>query len=464
MKSLLAFALVFVLLGVFCSQNEAATPLGSGLDRANFDPSVRPQDDLFRAVNGTWLAKTEIPADRADYGAFAALADQAEKDVKAIIESCAQATDKATGSEKQKVGDLYASYMDERRIERLGIKPIVATLSAVDQIATKADLVRVLADLARVGIAGAFDPYVSPDARQSDRYILHLYQAGLGLPDREYYWDAKYKEKLAAYQAHVEQMLTLAHVADAKRAAAEIVAFETRIAKAHWSKVENRDSIKTYNKKTRDELAQLAPGFDWNGYLDAIGAGAAKEIIIAQPSYFTAAAKMADAESLPIWRAWLKWTVIRHYAGLLNKEMVDESFAFYGKTLRGIPENRPRWKRAVSAVEACLGEAAGKLYVEKHFPPDAKARMDEMVKNVIEAYRQAIQNLEWMSPETKQKAIVKLATFNPKIGYPKRWRDYSSLRITRDELVGNVDRAATFEWNRQLGKLARSPWTATSGS
>ena len=231
-------------------------------------------------------------------------------------------------------------------------------------------------------------------------------------------------------------MLSLAKVADADRAAAEILAFETRIAEAQWSKVDNRDNIKTYNKKTRDELAQLAPGFDWNRYFDAIGAGAAEEFIVAQPSYFTAAAKMVDAVPLATWRAWLKWKVVHHYASLLNKELVDADFAFYGTTLRGIPQNRPRWKRAVAAVEGSLGEAVGKLYVEQHFPPEAKARMDGMVKNVIEAYRQAFLNLDWMGPETKQKALAKLAAFNPKIGYPKRWRDYSCA----------ADHAATIWW------------------
>ena len=419
MKPSLALALIFTL-SLLPAQSQAAPPLASGLDPANFDASVRPQDDLFRAVNGTWLAKTEIPADRADYGAFTALAEQAEKDVSAILEECAKDKDAAAGSERQKVGNLYAAFMDADRAEQLGIEPIAGTLASIDQIATKADLVRVLAELSRGGVSGLFGEHVGPDAKHSDRYIIHLSQAGLGLPDRDYYLDAKYKDKLAAYGAHVEKMLQLAKIADAKRLAGEIVALETQVAMAQWSKMANRDNVKTYNKKTRDELAQLAPGFDWNQYLDVLGAGAAKEFIVGQPSFFTAAAKLTDDVPLATWRAWLKWRVVQHYASVLNKELVDESFAFYGTTLHGIPRNRPRWKRAVETVQGSLGEAVGKLYVRRHFSPAAKARMDTMVKNVIASYHQAFLNVAWMSPQTREKALAKLATFNPKIGYPKQ--------------------------------------------
>ena len=451
---LLALVSTFTLVATYVAEGEAAEPLTSGIDRANFDPSVHFQDDLFHAVNGTWLAKTEIPADRADYGAFTALAEQADKDVRPIIESCATAGDNAASPEK-KVGDLYASYMDESRVERLGIEPIAGTLAAIDGIKTKAGLVRMLAELARVGISGVVDCSIAPDAKRSDRYILHLSQAGLGLPDRDYYWDAKYKAKLAAYGAHVAQSLALCGVADARRDAAEIVAFETRLARAQWSKEDNRDNVKTYNKRTREGLVRLAPGFDWTLYLDGVGAGAVDELIIAQPSYFTAIAGMADSTPLGIWKAWLKWKVVHHYASLLNRGLVDANFAFYGRTLRGIPENRPRWKRAVAVVEGSLGEAVGKMYVARHFPPDAKLRMDTMVKNILAAYGQAVRDLDWMGPSTKQKALAKLAAFNPKIGYPKKWRDYSALVIRREDLAGNMRRAAAFEWNRRLARLGK---------
>ena len=280
-------------------------------------------------------------------------------------------------------------------------------------------------------------------------------QSGLGLPDRDYYWDDKFKAKLAAYQAYIEQMLTLAKIADAKQAAADIVALETRIAKAQWSKVENRDADKTYNKMDLAELAKLTPGFDWQLYFQSIGVKDVKEVVVSQPSYLTSMAELLDTVPLATWKVWLKLNTIHRYASLLNKELADADFAFYGTTLHGVPENRPRWKRGVAAVEGCLGEAVGKLYVEKRFPPEAKERMDQMVKNILDAYRLSFQELDWMSPETKEKALAKLATFTPKIGYPKKWRDYSALEIRRDDLVGNIDRHAIYEWNRDLAKLGK---------
>jgi putative endopeptidase len=433
----------------------AGEALTSGLDPENMDRNVRPQDDLFRAVNGAWLEKTPIPADRARYGAFMAIEDQVEKDLRAIVEACAEAKDNPPGSEEQKIGDMYASYMDEARAEQLGIGPIAGMLAAVDAIETNADLARTLGELGRAGISGPLGCYVDSDSKHSDRYIVYLSQAGLGLPDRDFYWDARFRKKLAAYAAHVEHMLSLAKVPAAKQSAAAIVAFETGLANAQWTKEANRDSIKTYNRKTRDELAQLAPNFDWNLYFATIGVKSAPELIVRQPSYFTALAGMIDSVPLATWKAWLKWQIVRHYAGLLNKELADANFSFYGKTLQGIPQQRPRWKRALGAVEGSLGEALGKLYVEAHFPPEAKSRMDQMVANVIAAYRQAFQRNDWMSPETKQKALAKLAAFSPKIGYPRKWRDYSALTIRRDDLVGNVQRATTFEWNRMLAKLGK---------
>lgn len=444
-----------VMSGIVAERAIAAEPLVSGIDLTNFDKSVRPQDDLFRAVNGAWLAKATIPADRSSYGAFVALAEQAEKDLRDIIVGCANAKDNPPGSEAQKIGDMFTSYMDEARAEQLGITPIAGLLESIDRIETKADLIRLLAEFDRDGISGPFACFVDIDAKNPDRHIVHLAESGLGLPDRDYYWDAKFKTKLAAYEQHVEHMLALAKVSDPKQAAADSVSLETKLAKAHWSKLENRDSIKTYNKKTLAELAELTPGFDWNLYFASLGIKNEKEFVVAQPSYFTAMAALVDSTPLSTWKAWLKWNVIRCYASLLNKEMADADFAFYGTVMHGIPQNRPRWKRAVSAVNSTLGEAVGKLYVEKHFPSDAKTRMDRMVANLIEAYRQAFEKNDWMSPETKKKALAKLGTFTPKIGYPKKWRDYSALVIRPDDLVGNMQRTTAFEWNRMLGKLGK---------
>ena len=333
---------------------------------------------------------------------------------------------------------------------------------------------RTLAELSKIGVSGPLGCYVGTDAKKSDQHILEISQSGLGLPDRDYYWDAKFKTKLAAYQAYIERMLTLAKIDDAnaggtpaphKQAAADIVDLETRIAKAQWSKVENRNVDKTYNKMGLAELGKLTPGFDWQLYFQTIGVKDAKQLVVSQPSYLTAMAELLDKVPLATWKVWLKFNIVRRYATFLNKELVDANFAFYGTTLRGVPQNRPRWKRGVGVVEGCLGEALGKLYVEKRFPPQAKQRMDQMVKNVLEAYRVRFQNLDWMSQATKEKALAKLAMFTPKIGYPKKWRDYSALEIRRGDLVGNIERHAIYEWNRDLAKLGhpvdRDEWGMT---
>jgi putative endopeptidase len=467
MQRILLGALVAATLTA-CSKSEppapVAKPLTSGVITANFDPTVRPQDDLFRHVNGGWLARTEIPADRSNYGTFTMLIDGAERDVRALIEAAAQSGG-APGSEAQKIGDLYASYMDEAKAEELGAKPLQPLLAKVEAIKTKADLARTMGELVRLGVGGPVGGYVNTDGKKSDQYIIYQFQGGIGLPERDYYLDAKFKDKLDAYGPHIERMLTLAGVADAKAKAKTIVKLETDLARAHWVKADARDSNKTYNKMARADLMKAAPGFDWGAYYDASGATMAQEFIIGMPSYFTAFAKAADQQPLAAWKAWLEWNVVNAYAGVLNKELVDANFAFYGTVLNGTPEDRPRWKRGVAAVEGALGEAVGKLYVEKHFPPEAKVRMDAMIKNLIAAYKAGIEGLEWMSPETKQKALAKLATFNPKIGYPDQWRDYSKLEIVKGDLIGNLQRATAFEQDRNLAKLGkpidRNEWFIT---
>jgi predicted metalloendopeptidase len=316
-------------------------------------------------------------------------------------------------------------------------------------------LIAALAELSKFGVSGPLDCSVGIDAKKSDQYIFYIFQSGLGLPDRDYYWDEKYREILAAYQAYIEHMLGLAKIASAKQAAADIVALETRIAKAQWSKLENRDADKTYNKMEVAELSRLTPGFDWRSYFQNLGISDVRTVVVAQPSYLASMAELLDTIPLATWKAWLQLHAVHRYANLLNKDLADADFAFYGTKLHGIPENRPRWKRGVAAVEGCLGEAAGKLYVEKRFPPEAKERMEQMVMNILAAYRLSFQELDWMSPATKEKALAKLATFTPKIGYPKKWRDYSALEIRRDDLVGNIDRHAVYEWNRDLNKLGK---------
>ena len=303
-------------------------PLASGIDQAYFDKAVRPQDDLFRAVNGLWLEQTEIPADRSEYGAFAVLAEKAEKDLREIIENGAAAKDNVSDSERQKVGDLYTSFMDEARAEQLGIEPIAARLAMIDAIQTKTELVATLAKLSKFGVSGPLVCSVSTDAKKSDQHILRISQSGLGLPDRDYYGDEKFKAKLAAYQAYIEQILALAKIANAQQAAIDIVALETRIARAHWSKVENRDVDKTYNKMGLAELAKLTPGFDWQLYFQNFGVNEVKELVVSQPSYLASIAKLLDKVPLATWKVWLKLNTLHRYASLLNKELVSADFAF----------------------------------------------------------------------------------------------------------------------------------------
>jgi predicted metalloendopeptidase len=474
MKRALALALALALAA--CSGKEPPAPattapaaapvtLGSGVDAKGFDTSVRPQDDFFQHVNAGWLAAHEIPADRSNYGSFTKLADEAEKNLRAIIEESAAAPADSRGLEAQQVGDLYASFMDETRIESLGATPIADELAAIDALADKGALIEHLGKLSRQNQTGLFGGYVNTDPKRSDQYAFFLVQDGLGLPDRDYYLDAKYADKLAAYGPHVAKMLELAGITEGTRRAAAIVALETGIAKVQWSKVDSRDDTKTYNPMTAAQLAALAPGVDFSRYFTALGKDPAADLVVAQPSYFTAMAKLLETAPLDTLKDWMRWHLVSQYAGALNKALVDEDFAFSGTTMLGIPEIRPRWKRGVKTVESNLGEVVGKIYVERHFPPEAKQRMDTLVKNLVEAYRQGIQTLDWMSPATKEKALAKLATFTPKIGYPDKWRDYSKLEIRRDDLVGNIQRAAEFLSQRELDKLGkpvdRSEWFMT---
>jgi putative endopeptidase len=448
--------LALSLAGIHSILDAADSPTGlkSGLDRTYIDPKVRPQDDLFRHINGKWLAEATIPADRALDGAFYKLRDKSEADLRTIIEESA-ATKAEPGTEAQKVGDLFASFMDEARANKLGLEPIKADLDLIDAIHDKAGLIKTIASLGRTGLDGPFGYSVNTDAKRSDQYIVYLAQSGIGLPDESYYRLDNFKTIREAYLAHITRMFELAKVADPAKSAGQVFALETRLAKDHWDRVKSRDDTLTYNKKTLRELADLAPGFDWPVFFESMGAKGVGDVIVAQPSYFTAMAKAIDDVPLAEWKNWLRWSVLRNFAPLLSQPFVDENFAFYGKTLTGSEELKPRWKRAVGSVEGSLGEAVGKLYVAKIFPPAAKTRMNQLVANLIEAYRQDIQSLEWMSPETKKKALEKLARFTPKIGYPDKWRDYSPLEIRRDDLVGNVKRSGIYETDRQIAKLGK---------
>ncbi|WP_426243241.1 M13 family metallopeptidase [Nocardioides sp. LHG3406-4] len=421
--------------------------------RPGMDHSIRPQDDLFGHVNGTWLATTEIPSDRSSWGPFVQLADIAEEQVRLIIEELA-AGEGAT-DEHRKIGDIYASFMDTATVAKLGIRPIRPLIKAVDALRDIRDLAAFLGEFERVGGAGLFGSYVDTDARKSDRYIVNITQGGLGLPDESYYRDDKFAEIREKYAAYLTRLLELAERPDAAQTAQRVLDLETRLAKGHWERAETRDVQKTYNLTTLDELKALAPAFDWDAYITNLGGTPATiaETCVRQPSYLAHLTTVLQDAPIEDLQAWLMVRVLRSAAPYLTDDFVETNFDFYGRTLSGTPELRERWKRGVALVEGALGEAVGKEYVARHFPPRAKALMDELVANLLEAYRQSISKLDWMGEETKQRAYDKLDTFRPKIGYPVKFRDYSGLQIRPGDLMGNVAAAAAFETDRELAKI-----------
>ncbi len=415
--------------------------------------AIRPQDDLFGHVNGQWLDTAEIPSDRSSWGPFVMLADEAEMRVKEIIQDAAEG--KVGGENGEKIGDLYASFMDEERIEKLGLTPIEDALRAAAEVADVSALARFIGELERGGGSGLFGSYVDTDDRNSDRYLVNVTQGGLGLPDESYYRDDKFADIRTAYVGHLTRMFALAGREDAEQAAQLVMDVETRLAQGHWERAECRDVIKTYNLTSLDELVSLAPTFDWTAWGEGLGAkdGTFAETIVRQPSYMTHLSKALEEVPVEHWREWLAIRVIRRAAPYLPSAFVAENFDFYGKTLNGTPELRARWKRGVSLVEGALGEAVGEVYVARHFPPTSKALMDDLVANLTEAYRRNIEKLDWMGEDTKRRAFEKLETFNPKIGYPKKFRDYSTLEIVSDDVMANVAAAAAFETDRQLNKI-----------
>ncbi|MEN4401623.1 M13 family metallopeptidase [Mycolicibacterium senegalense] len=441
----------------------------SGIDLSHVDPQARPQDDLFGHVNGRWLTDYEIPADRATDGAFRLLHDRAEEQIRDLITQAA-ASGAAAGTDEQRIGDLYASFMDEQAIATRGLAPLLAELALIDGAADSDALASVLGGLERTGVSGGARVYVDTDSKDSTRYLLHMSQSGLGLPDESYYRDEQHAEILAAYPGHIARMFALVYgdtAGDPADIAARIVALESKLAAAHWDVVKRRDADLTYNLRAFADLSGDAPGFDWTGWLSALGTTPEKvsELVLRQPDYVTAFAALWASEDLEDWKAWTRWRVIHSRAGLLTDELVAENFDFYGRTLSGTEQNRDRWKRGVSLVEGLMGDALGKLYVAKYFPPEAKARMDELVANLREAYRVSINELDWMTPETRAKALVKLDKFTPKIGYPARWRDYSALVVERDDLYGNYRRGHVVNSDRELAKLGgpmdRDEWFMT---
>jgi len=458
--------------------------LRSGIDLDALDPATRPQDDLYRHVNGTWLATHEIPADRAIDGSFLQLRDLSEERVRAIIEDLAAASDTQPGTTAAKIGALFASFMDTERIAELGTTPIAAELALIEGATTQAELVGVLGALQRTGGGGAVGLYVDNDAKDPEQYRVYLVQSGLGLPDEAYYREEQYAQVREAYVAHVARMLTLGGVVPATRiapvegepvpvsgaaqdAAARVMALETELAGHHWDVVKDRDATLTYNPTTLAELATRAPGFDWRAWAAALGApeAALDALVVREPSFAEGFAELWGSEPLQDWKLWAAYRLITTRAPYLTDAIVEANFDFYGRTLSGAQQVRDRWKRGVALVEGALGEAVGEQYVARHFPPAHKARMDELVANLVAAYRESIQGLEWMTEDTKAKALDKLEKFVPKIGYPVRWRDYTALEIAADDLLGNVRRSNAFDLDHELAKvgkpLDRDEWFMT---
>ncbi len=421
--------------------------------REGMNPDIRPQDDLFGHVNGHWLETVEIPADRSSWGPFVQLADAAEEQVRGIIEACAEGA--IVDEDARKIGDLYASFMDTERINRLATRPLRPLVQAVAALRDVRDLAAFLGEFERLGGHGLFGSYVDTDDRKSDRYLFHITQGGLGLPDESYYRDDKFGEVRDRYVEYLERLLELGGHEDPSAAAATVLALDTRIAKGHWERAETRDVQKSYNLLTAADLAELCPNFDWAAYVTNLGGTdeTIAEVCVRQPSYLEHLSTVLDEVPIEDWRNWLLSHVLRAAAPYLPDDFVETNFDFYGRTLNGTPELRARWKRGVSLVEGALGEAVGKEYVARHFPPSSKAQMDELVANLLAAYRESISQLDWMTEETKQRAYEKLDTFRPKIGYPEKFRDYSALRIDKTDLMGNVAAASRFETDRQLRKI-----------
>lgn len=444
---------------------QAEQKLVSGIDKSHFDTSVRPQDDLFRHVNGKWLNEFEIPADKSNYGAFTMLAEQAREDVNAIIEEAAN-SNAEQGSDAQKVGDLYQSYMNEELLEELGTKPLQPELEKIAAIKDLSDLSEYIAYAQMISEA-PFSTYVYIDAKEPDTYITQMSQNGLGLPSRDFYLkeDEKSEEIRQKYVEHMAKMFELVGVENGAEKANTVMEIEMQIAEKHWPKEKLRNPVARYNKMSFEELQNTIPNLDWNRWSKTAMLEGIDNVIVGQPDYFAAVNDMLKEISIDDWKTYYQWHLISDSARFLNKAIAEESFRFNQGVLSGVEEQEPRWKRAVNVINGTLGEVVGKIYVEKHFKPEAKERMKELVENLRTAYAQGIKELDWMGEETKKQALDKLAKFTPKIGYPDKWKDYSALEIKADDLFGNMKRATMVEVKRNREKLGqpidRTEWFMT---
>ena len=434
-----------------------------GLDLSAGNPAVKPGDDFFAYASGKWYDHFEIPADKTTYGAFNQLDDLSKQRVRELIEQAA-ASHPAVGTPAQKIGDYYAAYMDQAAIETNGLAPVAGDLKHISSADTKADIATLFG---KPGFASLFDLDLPPDLKNPDRYSVVISQSSLGLPDRDYYLkdEPKLQEIRTKYVAYVEQMLTLGEVPDAAAKAKDIMAFETAVAKVQWPNEKRRDVDATYNPRTKKQLLAYAPGFPWQAFLEASSVGGRQDLVLSELTAIHDLSDLFKRTPLPTLKAYLTFHYLSDHAPYLPKRFDDARFAFYGNTLRGQPQQRERWKRAVDEVNGALGELVGQLYVARYFPPESKAKMQELVANLRASLSERIDALDWMTPETKSRAHEKLATFTPKIGYPDKWKDYSALQIRRDDLVGNVRRAAEWRWQYQVARLDqpvdRQEWQMT---
>lgn len=450
------FRSVFLSLSLLAAASIAAAEVTqSGIDSTTFDEQTRIQDDFYLAVNGRWLNRTEIPPDKSNYGSFTVLADLSEERIRQIIETAAE-SDSPRGTDAQRVGDLYQSFMNTARVDSLGIEPIRSELARIHEITDREQLVKYWGECQVQGLDSPIGMYISPDSKNSTEYIIYVVQSGTSLPDRDYYLveDPKYKEAQQALRKYVTNVFALCEL-ETRDAADQILALETKLAEVQWERTELRDAEKRYNKFSQPALRELMPHFDWHVYLSAADIDYEGDLIITAPSYFAGLDEIIQTTPIDIWKKYLKYKVIDARAPYLSQPLVDAHFDFHAKALAGVPELKPRWKRGVQTVEMAMGEVVGKLYVEKYFPPAAKARMEQLVDNLLKAFEISIDELAWMTDETKQRAQEKLAKFTVKIGYPNKWKDYSQLSIDEQDLVGNVRRSMAVEHHREVDKLGK---------
>ena len=432
-----------------------AIELLSGLDFDGFDKSVRPQDDLFASVNGKWVAETELPADRARWGTFDLLGEQSENDVKALVEEVSADKTAVHGSAAQKIRDFYNAYMDAESATELGTDAIRIELDEIAAIESYDDLFRAFGSLGIYGVNSPIGSFIFSDLKDPNTTVVYLGESGITLPDRDYYLldDEQFVKGRELYRTYVARLFELAGVDDGADKAESLLALEHQLAEAHWTREENRDPVKSYNPKTPEELKQLAPKINWEVNLEASQFPGRDRYIVSQPSYFEAASGVISGTDVSTWKDYLTFQTIDAFAPILGDDIFQAWFEFHRAGLQGIEEPRPRWRRAVNATNENMGELLGQLYVDKHYQDESRERMENMIANLVEAYRQSIIELDWMSEETKQQALVKLSKFKPKIGYPEKWRDYSSLEIAEGNLVANVKSATEFEYRRNVNKF-----------